>query len=193
MRQIVDLEMWFSPPLVSKAILFIILSLCAFFAATAVNKPRSIKESRVGDLEMIQLLTQYLADPTFRTRTGLSLLAYRQVLFRGLYYLRKSAPSHPQLKTIPELLQAQLPRRWWIVCWLLHRMTQPFENLDRSIREHRLRKTARAATEQLAFLRTLRSTQATPRILVIRRRYLGDVVLLGSVFRSLRRHFHTST
>ncbi|HXA14798.1 MAG TPA: glycosyltransferase family 9 protein [Opitutaceae bacterium] len=30
---------------------------------------------------------------------------------------------------------------------------------------------------------------ATPRILVIRRRYLGDVVLLGSVFRSLRRHW----
>jgi ADP-heptose:LPS heptosyltransferase len=28
-----------------------------------------------------------------------------------------------------------------------------------------------------------------PRILVIRRRYLGDVVLLGSVFRSLRRHW----
>jgi ADP-heptose:LPS heptosyltransferase len=28
-----------------------------------------------------------------------------------------------------------------------------------------------------------------PRILVIRRRYLGDIVLLGSVFRSLRRHW----
>src|ERR1039458_9554656 len=30
---------------------------------------------------------------------------------------------------------------------------------------------------------------APPRILVIRRRYLGDIVLLGSVFRSLRQHW----
>lgn len=30
---------------------------------------------------------------------------------------------------------------------------------------------------------------ATPRILVIRRRYLGDIVLLGSVFRNLRLHW----
>ena len=29
----------------------------------------------------------------------------------------------------------------------------------------------------------------TPRILVIRRRYLGDVVLLGSLFRNLRLHW----
>jgi ADP-heptose:LPS heptosyltransferase/glycosyltransferase involved in cell wall biosynthesis len=188
LRQIVDLEMWFHL-LLQGDLVYSPEPLCVFrrhnSQQTAVNR-----ESGVGDLEMIQVLTQYLADPAdFRTRTGLGLLAYRRVLFRSLYYLRKSAPSLLGFKAIPEVLQAQLPRRWWIVCWLLHRVTQPFENLGRTIRLRRLRETARAATEQLAFLRTLRSTQATPRILVIRRRYLGDIVLLGSVFRSLRRHW----
>jgi ADP-heptose:LPS heptosyltransferase len=187
MRQIVDLEMWFHL-LLQGDLIYTPEPLCVFRRhsgqQTAINR-----ESRVGDLEMIELLTELLADPAFRTRTGLSLLAYRRVLFRGLYYLRKSAPSHPKLKTVPGLLQAQLPRRWWVVCWLLHRVTQPFENLGRALRLSRVQKTARAATEQLAFLRTLNPIQATPRILVIRRRYLGDIVLLSSVFRSLRRHW----
>jgi ADP-heptose:LPS heptosyltransferase len=187
MRQIVDLEMWFHL-LLQGDLVYSPEPLCVFRRhsgqQTAVNR-----ESRVGDLEMIQLLTQYMGDPAFRPRTGLSLLAYRRVIFRGLYYLRKSAPSRLNLQTIPDLLQAQLPRRWWILCWLLHRVTQPFENLGRAIRQRRVRKTAQAATEQLAFLRTLSPTQTTPRILVIRRRYLGDIVLLGSVFRSLRRHW----
>ena len=188
MRQIVDLEMWFHL-LLQGDLVYSPEPLCVFRRhsgqQTAVNR-----ETGVGDLEMIQVLKQYLADPaSFRTRTGLGLLAYRRVLFRGLYYLRKSAPSLLEYKAIPELLQAQLPRRWWIVCWLLHRVTQPFENLGRAIRLRRLQITALAATEQLGFLRTLRSTQAAPRILVIRRRYLGDIVLLGSVFRSLRQHW----
>jgi ADP-heptose:LPS heptosyltransferase len=187
MRQIVDLEMWFHL-LMQGDLVYSPEPLCVFRRhsgqQTAVNR-----ESRVGDLEMIQLLTQYMGDPAFRPRTGLSLLAYRRVIFRGLYYLRKSTPSRRKLQTIPELLQAQLPRRWWNLCWLLHRATQPFENLRRSIRLCRVRKTAQAATEQLAFLRTLSPAQATPRILVIRRRYLGDIVLLGSVFRSLRQHW----
>ena len=34
---------------------------------------------------------------------------------------------------------------------------------------------------------------ASPRILVIRRRYLGDIVLLGSVFRNLRLHWPAAT
>ncbi|HEV8072624.1 MAG TPA: glycosyltransferase family 9 protein, partial [Opitutaceae bacterium] len=187
LRQIVDLEMWFHL-LLQGDLVYTPEPLCVFRRhsgqQTAINR-----ESRVGDTEMIQLLTQYLADPAFRSRTGLSSLSYRRVLFRGLHYLRKSASSHPNLKTIPELLQAQLPRRWWMVCWLLHRVTQPFENLRRAIRLRRLRKTVQAATEQLAFLRMLSPAQAAPRILVIRRRYLGDIVLLGSVFRSLRRHW----
>jgi ADP-heptose:LPS heptosyltransferase/glycosyltransferase involved in cell wall biosynthesis len=188
MRQIVDLEMWFHL-LLQGDLVYSPEPLCVFRRhcgqQTAVNR-----EAGVGDLEMIQVLTQYLADSAaFRARTGLSLLAYRRVLFRGLYYLRKSAPSLLEYKAIPGLLQAQLPRRWWIVCWLLHRMTQPFENLSRAIRLRHLRETAQTATEQLAFLRTLGSTQAASRILVIRRRYLGDIVLLGSVFRSLRQHW----
>jgi len=187
MRQIVDLEMWFHL-LLQGDLVYTLDPLCAFRRhsgqQTAFNR-----ESRVGDTEMIRLLTQYLADPSFRTRTGLSLLAYRRVIFRGLYYLRKSAPSDPKFKTIPELLQVQLPRHWWILCWLLHRVMQPFENLGRALRLRRLQKTAQAATEQLAFLHTLNPAPAPPRILVIRRRYLGDIVLLGSVFRSLRQHW----
>src|SRR6185369_14823733 len=35
--------------------------------------------------------------------------------------------------------------------------------------------------------------QERPRILVIRRRYLGDIVLLGIFFRSLRRHWPDAT
>jgi glycosyltransferase involved in cell wall biosynthesis len=153
MRQIVDLEMWFHL-LLQGDLAYSPEPLCAFRRhagqQTAVNR-----ESRVGDLEMIQLLTQYLADPAFRTRTGLGLLAYRRVIFRGLYYLRKANPSHAEFKTIPAQLQAQLPSHWWMVCWLMHRVTQPFENLSRALRLRRLRKTARAATEQLAFLRAL--------------------------------------
>src|SRR5882672_4387913 len=33
------------------------------------------------------------------------------------------------------------------------------------------------------------SSSASPRVLVIRRRYLGDIVLLGPVFRNLRLHW----
>jgi len=187
MRQIVDLEMWFHL-LLQGDLVYTLEPLC-FFRRHGGQQTALNRESRVGDAEMIQLLTQYLADPSFRPRTGLGLLAYRRVIFRGLYYLRKSASSRPESKTIPEVLQAQLPRRWWTLCWLLHRVTQPFENLRRAIRLRRLRKTIQTATEQLAFLRTLNPTQAKPRILVIRRRYLGDIVLLGSVFRSLRRHW----
>jgi len=187
MRQIVDLEMWFHL-LLQGDLIYTPEPLCVFRRhrgqQTAANR-----ESRVGDLEMIDLLTEFLAEPTFRARTGLSLLAYRRVIFRGLYYLRKSAPSDPKLKTIPGLLRAQLPRHWWILCWLLHRATQPFENFGRALRLRRVQKTALAATEQLAFLRALCPMRAAPRILVIRRRYLGDVVLLGSVFRSLRQHW----
>ncbi|HXA14799.1 MAG TPA: glycosyltransferase family A protein [Opitutaceae bacterium] len=160
LRQIVDLEMWFHL-LLKGFLVYTPEPLCVFRRhgdqQTAINR-----QSRVGDLEMVQLLTQYLGDPAFRTRTGLSLLSYRRIIFRSLYYVRKSATSHPQFEKMSELLQAQLPRRWWFFCWLLHRVARPFENLSRSIRLRRLQKTAQVATGQLAFLRALRAPQGHP-------------------------------
>jgi ADP-heptose:LPS heptosyltransferase/glycosyltransferase involved in cell wall biosynthesis len=185
LRQIVDLEMWFHL-LLQGDIAYTTEPLCVFRChagqQTAVNR-----ESQVGDLEMVQLLTHYLDNPAFRIR--LSLLSYRRILFRSLYYLQKKTSAHPDFARAALHLQTQLPQHWRIFCWLLHRVARPFENMDRIIRLRRLRKTARASAEQLAFVRALRPVQAAPRILVIRRRYLGDIVLLGSVFRSLRRHW----
>jgi glycosyltransferase involved in cell wall biosynthesis/2-polyprenyl-3-methyl-5-hydroxy-6-metoxy-1,4-benzoquinol methylase len=160
LRQIVDLELWFHL-LLQGDLVYTPEPLCVFRRhgdqQTAINR-----QSRVGDLEMIQLLTQYLGNPDFRTRIGLGPLSYRRVLFRSLYYLRKSSTSHPQFDKMSGLLQAQLPRPWWILCWFLHRVSRPFENLIRNFRLRRLGKTAEAATEQQAFLRALRSTQADP-------------------------------
>ena len=45
-----------------------------------------------------------------------------------------------------------------------------------------------AATEPAAALQALQPNRV-PRVLVIRRRYLGDIVLLGSVLRNLRLHW----
>jgi len=157
MRQIVDLEMWFHL-LLQGGFVYSPEPLCAFrrhgVQQTAINR-----QSRVGNIETVRLLTQYLEPVAQRTGLRPDSLVRRRIIFRSLYYVRKSATSHPQFEKMSELLQAQLPRRWWIFCWLLHRMTRPFENLSRSVRLRRLQKTAQVATGQLAFLRALRSPQ----------------------------------
>jgi hypothetical protein len=158
LRQIVDLEMWFHL-LLQGSFVYSLEPLCAFRLhgrqQTAVNR-----ESQVGNIETVQLLTQYLEPIAQRTSLRPGSLAYRRILFRSLYYLQKKASAHPNFAEAAQHLQARLPLHWWMVCWLVHSVARPFENLRRTLRLRRLKGTARTATEQLAFLRALRPTQS---------------------------------
>ncbi|MGA3007324.1 MAG: glycosyltransferase family 2 protein, partial [Opitutaceae bacterium] len=160
LRQIIDLEFWFH--LLSQGgLVYSPEPLCAFrrhgAQQTAVNRA-----SQVGHLETVQVLRQYLGPIAQRTGLRPGSLPCRQILFHSLHYLRKKAPLHPDFPQASRYLQAQLPHRWQILCWLLHRLARPFENLGRAVRLRRLRATARRATEPLAFLRALRPSAPNP-------------------------------
>jgi ADP-heptose:LPS heptosyltransferase/glycosyltransferase involved in cell wall biosynthesis len=196
LSQIIDLEFWFHL-LLQGGLVYSPEPDCAFRRhgrqQTAVNR-----ESCVGDIETARMLTRYLEPVAKLAGLRRGSLAYRRILFRGLYYLRKKASSHLEFSEAEKRLLFQLPRPWWILCWLSHRLARPFQNWRGAVHRHRLKRTVQTSLEQRDFLATLRGVRAdqplrsdgsAPRILVIRRRYLGDIILLGSVFRSLRRHW----
>jgi len=160
LRQIVDLEMWFHL-LQQGDLAYTTEPLCVFRRhvgqQTVVNS-----QSRVGDREMVRLLAESLVSMSFRERAGLGPLAYRRILFRSLYYLNKSGSTDPDFMALSALLRKEIPLPWRILCWVLHRVTRPAENLRRAVRLLRLREAAQVATEQRDFLAALRSKRAVP-------------------------------
>jgi len=127
-RQLVDLEMWFHL-LESGDLVYIAEPLCCFRRhsrqQTVVNE-----RDRVGQYEGLQLLATYAAKP------GLSKEALlRHALFIQVYHARKARRRDPRRFALAQPLQRQLGWPWYLVYWVRRRLTQPFKNLRRAIRQ----------------------------------------------------------
>ena len=171
-RQLVDQEMWFHL-LREGGLWYDPEPLCAFRChpaqQSAVNQP-----SRVASAETLRIVARYFRG--FAASAGLdpNSLGMRRILFRCVYYARKNAGDAVGAAAAEAVVRQWLPDAWYRACWWLHRLTKPVRNLCR----HFARPPARAG-----------EAPTPPRILVIRRRYLGDIVLLGSFLRNLRLHW----
>ncbi len=119
-RQVVDWEMW-CHLLLTGDFVYTPKPLCGFrrhaMQQTAVNR-----QTREGDWETITLLERYLAQPALHPHLRPDSLAHRQILYRQIYYTHKAASI---------VLARRMPWHWRAVCWCLHRIARPCENLQR--------------------------------------------------------------
>jgi len=128
-RQVVDQEMWFHL-LQSAGLVYTSEPLCAFrrhpAQQTVVNEKQQLASG-----EVMRIVARYF--DLFAASVGLppDSFAMRRRLFRHLYYARKDNP-HTSLSAIAEsTLLPHVTRRWYFVCWMIHRVTKPFVNLHR--------------------------------------------------------------
>ena len=147
--------------------------LCAFrrhpSQQTAVNRP-----SRVASAESLRIVARYFGGFASAARVSPDSLPMRRILFRCLYYARKNAGDAAGAAEAEAVIGRWLPPRWYRACLWVHRLTKPL-----------------VQPPPLPGARPARPGEPPdpPRILVIRRRYLGDIVLLGSFLRNLRLHW----
>lgn len=141
-RQIVDLEMWFHL-LLQGGLVYANEPLCAFrrheSQQTNVNH-----RSYVPHLEMLQLLDRYVGEPPIRAHLPPRSWARRRLVFRHRHYARKAARNHHQFRAALKYLDQRLPWHWTVACWIVHRVSRPFENLARKLRTWNARISARS-------------------------------------------------
>ena len=123
-RQLVDLEMWLHL-LSSGDLAHVPEPLCAF-RLHAAQQSTVNRHANVGPGERARLVARY-AD---RLGPG----SDRQLLFRCIYYSRKYAPRTPENAAAEAALATRLPRVWYLLLWLRHRITKPLLNLGRLVR-----------------------------------------------------------
>jgi len=195
-RQVVDEEMWFHL-LCQGDLVYDPEPLCAFRLhprqQTAANKCEFI-----GPEEGLRLTAKYLGLIDGGQTSVVGRFRRHRIIHRSLYYSRKRLPRTEKILAVERTLAPRLPVTAYVVSWLLHRFGRPVTNIRRKfIPSFR----PGVTPEQLAALDLIsperRAASAgvagrPPRVLVIRRRYLGDIVLLGSVFHNLRLHWPTA-
>lgn len=128
-RQLVDEEMWFH--LLDRAgLVYTPEPLCAFRQhpgqQTAVNRQGSVAAT-----ETMRIVARYY--DRFAQSLGLrpGSFALRRRLFRHLYYARKDCRIKAVAADAERVLMPRLGRGWYLLCWCLHRITKPWENLVR--------------------------------------------------------------
>jgi hypothetical protein len=128
-RQVVDQEMWFHL-LQSAGLVYTSEPLCAFRRHPAQQTVVNEKQ-QVASGEVMRIVARYF--DLFAASVGLqpNSFAMRRRLFRHLYYARKDNP-HTKLAEIAEAtLMPHVTRRWYVLCWLIHRATKPLVNFHR--------------------------------------------------------------
>jgi glycosyltransferase involved in cell wall biosynthesis len=134
-RQVVDQEMWFHL-LASSGLVYTPEPLCAFRRHPAQQTVANEK-NRLASSEVMRIVARYF--DFFATSVGLRPQSYamRQRLFRHLYYARKDCPRTELAAVAESTLMPHVTRRWYFVCWVIHRLTKPFINLNRWLAGHR--------------------------------------------------------
>jgi hypothetical protein len=128
-RQLVDQEMWFH--LLSEGgLVYDPTPLCAFRHHEAQQTVVNRKE-QVASAEGLRIVSRY--SQYFAQSVGIepSSLAMRRRIFRRIYYSRKNCQRTPLIIAAEHTLQSDLTPQWYLVCWILHRIMKPFENLQR--------------------------------------------------------------
>jgi glycosyltransferase involved in cell wall biosynthesis len=128
-RQVVDQEMWFHL-LASAGLVYTSDPLCAFRRHPAQQTVANEK-NRLASSEVMRIVARYFN--FFADSVGLrpESFAMRRRLFRHLYYARKDSPHTELAAVAASSLMPHVTRRWYVVCWLIHRATKPFINLQR--------------------------------------------------------------
>lgn len=133
-RQIVDLEMWFA--LLQRGdFVYTPEPLCSF-RRHGQQQTEMNKIHQRGELEAIRLFGGYYG------KGYLEPLAFRKMLFRQIYDLRKKRhrnSENPQVKPEQTSLDT-LGRFWYGLFWLRHRIFRPFENLQRWLKKRKQRR-----------------------------------------------------
>jgi glycosyltransferase involved in cell wall biosynthesis len=128
-RQVVDQEMWFHL-LESAGLVYTSEPLCAFrrhpAQQTVVNEKQQLSSG-----EVMRIVARYFY--LFAASVGLEpdSFAMRRRLFRHLYYARKDNPHTSLAATAESTLMPHVTRRWYFICWVIHRITKPLINLHR--------------------------------------------------------------
>jgi glycosyltransferase involved in cell wall biosynthesis len=128
-RQVVDQEMWFYL-LASSGLVYTSEALCAFRRHPAQQTVANEKD-RVASSEVMRIVARYFY--FFALSVGLKpkSFAMRRRIFRHLYYSRKDCPQAALADIAEATLMPHVTRRWYFVCWVIHRTTKPFINLRR--------------------------------------------------------------
>ncbi len=132
LRQIVDQEMWFHL-LAQGHLVYEPTPLCAF-RHHALQQTAANRASGVGPMESLHLTTRHLRRIPARC---LSRFDRAQIVFRTLHYSRKRNLRTAEILHAEEELAALLPRRLTALCWGLHRLRRPAQNLRRFLRHDR--------------------------------------------------------
>ena len=77
--------------------------------------------------ESLRIISRYLNTTGIEPRS----FAMRRRLFRHIYYARKDCRRTPLTVAAEEMLRPYLAKRWYVLLWILHRVTKPTENLLR--------------------------------------------------------------
>jgi len=129
LRQLVDEELWFHL-LEDSGMVYTSEPLCAFrqhgAQQTVVNQATGI-----AAVENVRIISRYLNQYALSVGFAPGSLALRRKLFRQLYYCRKDSCNSPVARAAAVILRPHLPGMWYPLCWSLHRICKPFENLHR--------------------------------------------------------------
>jgi glycosyltransferase involved in cell wall biosynthesis len=126
-RQIVDLEMWLHL-LEDGKFGYLDEPLCAF-RRHALQQTNANRESGQTDDEILRLVDEYA------TRPWLERMSARWIMFAQLHWLRNS-PSARTSRAFGKVM-AKLGAAWFAACWLRHKITRPFLNMQSSFKKRR--------------------------------------------------------
>lgn len=130
-RQSIDLEFW-AHLLEQGDLAYVSRPLCAFRRhneqQTAINS-----RTRAAEQEGLRLYAKYLPVLQQHIAAGGSRHAVRRAVFRTLYFARKTHNRPPEAQASEKTLLAYLSPLGYLGHWLLHRLTKPISNLQRSI------------------------------------------------------------
>lgn len=125
LRQLLDLEMWFHL-LEQGQLAYIAQPLCAFRQHPA-QQTEVNRRTGVSAEEDLILMERYFAKPWMKT------VASPQAIFTQAYYL--SRRPGPRAAAVSAEMTRSLGRPRYAFCWLRHKVTRPFDNLNRWLRK----------------------------------------------------------
>jgi glycosyltransferase involved in cell wall biosynthesis len=148
LRQLVDEEFWFHL-LTRGGMVYTSTPLCGFrrhgAQQTALNQP-----SGIATAENVRIIIRYFGHYAAAWGVAVDSFAMRRRLFRHIYYSRKDRTRPAIAAAVIAEMQPHLPGLWYPVCWMLHRLCKPFENLCRWFDNRRLAAQKRPFSSKIA-------------------------------------------
>jgi glycosyltransferase involved in cell wall biosynthesis len=120
LKQLLDLEMWFHL-LEQGRFAFIANPLCAFRQHPAQQTAVNRNSGATAD-EDLTLMERYYTKPWMKD------FITPQAIFTQVYYLRKRRKARPA--AVAEAMAKDLSAGTYALCWVRHKVTRPFRNLD---------------------------------------------------------------